>query len=156
MTTKTLYCNMLVMDDTLSRALILTKRRGPSFLIGKDNFPGGHIEPGKTPMDGAIRKTAEEANIDATGAPVILVKHLILEKSELYTYATCVPAEVFDGFKSMTDEILRIEAVKPYLAMLAMDPERAAPDILGIIGEGIVLLGHELNKRSNIVVSLEL
>ena len=63
---------MLVMDETLSRALVLTKLRGPSFLINKDNFPGGHIEEGETPEEGAIRETAEEANVQINLGQAIL------------------------------------------------------------------------------------
>ena len=148
MTSKTLYCNMLVMDETLSRALVLTKLRGPSFLINKDNFPGGHIEEGETPEEGAIRETAEEANVQITDSPVVLLKHLVTEKSELYTYAASVPNKDFEAIQSMTEEPLRIVNVESYLALLALEPERAAPDITELITKGIDLLGVELAKRN--------
>lgn len=148
MTSKTLYCNMLVVDESLTRALVLTKLRGPSFLIGKDNFPGGHVDEGETPEQGAVRETGEEANVFVgKDAPVVLIKHTVTDKTELYTYAAAVPSKDFDAFQSMTDEPLRIEQVKPYLALLAIEPERAAPDLGARISKGVELLGIELARR---------
>ena len=149
MTTKTLYCNMLIVDEKINRALVLTKLRGPKFLLGKDNFPGGHIDEGETPEQGAIRETGEEANVFVgKDAAVVLIKHTINETTELYTYAAAVPSKDFEAFKSMTDEPLRIEAIKPYLASLALDPDRAAPDLAELINKGVNLLTAELARRN--------
>lgn len=144
MTQKTLYCNMLVLNEALTHALVLTKLHGPAFLLGKDNFPGGHIEPGETPKQGAIRETEEEADVQIGNSPVVLLNHMTNEKSELFTYATAVPQQVFESFKSMTDEPLRIEEIKPYLAALVLNPEKAAPDLLVLIPKGVELLAQEM------------
>ena len=155
MTTKTLYCNMLVVDEELNRALVLTKLRGPKFLHNKDNFPGGHVDEGETPEQGAIRETGEEANVFVgKDAPVVLIKHAVTDTTELYTYAAAVPSKDFEAFQSMTDEPLRIEAIKPYLALLAIEPERAAPDLAELISKGVELLGAELALRHQPDVSM--
>lgn len=146
---------MLVLDEAMERALMLTKLRGPKFLHGKDNFPGGHVDDGETPQEGAVRETGEEANVFIPeDAPIVLIKHTVTETTELYTYAAVVPNKDFDAFKSMTDEPLRIETLKPYLALLAMEPERAAPDIADLIIKGVELLGLEIAKRHQPDVSI--
>lgn len=153
MTTKTLYCNMLVLNEALTHALILTKLHGPAFLHGKDNFPGGHIEPGETPEQAAIRETAEEANIQVGTSPVVLLNHMVAEKSELFSYATAVPQSVFEAYQSMTDEPIRVEEIKSYLASLVIDPEKAAPDIAQLIQKGVTLLSPTLDIQNNTTLS---
>ena len=147
---------MLLVDEELNRVLVLTKLRGPKFLLGKDNFPGGHVDEGETPEEGAIRETGEEANVFVgKDASIVLIKHTVNETNELYTYAAAVPNKDLDGFKSMTDEPLRIEEIKPYLASLTLDPDRAAPDLPELIKKGIELLGVEMARRPSTFPGLE-
>lgn len=146
---------MLILDETLERVLVLTKLRGPTFLLGKDNFPGGHVNEGETPEEGAKRETGEEANVFVKkDAVVVLVKHTVNETNELYTYATAVPNKDFEAFSSMTDEPLRMETIKSYLAGLALDPALAAPDLPELISNGVELLTVELARHHQPAVSI--
>lgn len=48
-----------------SRILLIRKKRGLG--AGKINGPGGRLEPGEAPLDGARREVREEVCIDPTG-----------------------------------------------------------------------------------------
>lgn len=48
-----------------ARVLLIHKKRGIG--AGKINGPGGKIDPGETAIDAAVRETAEEVGIVATG-----------------------------------------------------------------------------------------
>jgi diadenosine hexaphosphate hydrolase (ATP-forming) len=52
--------------DGLSRVLLVTARRDPTAWV----FPKGHIEPGETPVQAALRELQEEAGVsgDALGS----------------------------------------------------------------------------------------
>lgn len=45
--------------------LLIEKKRGLG--AGKVNAPGGRIEPGETPVDGAVREAREEVGVEAFG-----------------------------------------------------------------------------------------
>ena len=47
------------------QVLLIDKKRGLG--AGKINGPGGHIEPGESPLECAIRETREELCVSATG-----------------------------------------------------------------------------------------
>jgi mutator protein MutT len=52
-------------------ALIERRRQGRLFYV----FPGGHVEPGETPEQGAVREAKEELGLD------VLVNRLVAESS---------------------------------------------------------------------------
>ena len=54
-------------------ALIERRRQGRLFYV----FPGGHVEPGETPEQGAVREAKEELGLD------VLVNRLVAESSYL-------------------------------------------------------------------------
>jgi len=54
---------LFVLDN--SRILLINKKTGLG--AGKINGPGGRIEPGETPMEGAIREVQEELCVTPTG-----------------------------------------------------------------------------------------
>ena len=58
-----LYINCAVLDQEREHVVLLTKTKGPAFLVGKDNFPGGKMEPGESPAQAAIREVREETGL---------------------------------------------------------------------------------------------
>jgi predicted NUDIX family NTP pyrophosphohydrolase len=44
------------MDEYRAHILLLIKQKGPAFLLGKDNFPGGKLEEGEDPSRAVIRE----------------------------------------------------------------------------------------------------
>ncbi len=63
------------------KLLLMTKKTGMG--TGLINAPGGRIEPGETPLEGAIRETEEE---------VLVTPEKLVKKAELYFQFT-------DGYK---------------------------------------------------------
>jgi 8-oxo-dGTP diphosphatase len=51
--------------QTGGRMLLIRKKRGLG--AGKINGPGGRIEPGETPLQGAVRETREEVGVVPSG-----------------------------------------------------------------------------------------
>lgn len=137
---------MLVLNDELTHGILLTKLHGPLFLRNKDNFPGGHIEPKESPELAAIREVKEETGVEVKDVPIVLLQHKIMDTSELYTYAACVPNEMLRQAQSRTDEPVRIEELKTYLATLAIEPARAAVDVKDIIESAL----HHFNTTHNL------
>ena len=54
-------------EDGVAKFLLVTARRQP----GQWVFPKGHIEPGETPEQAAIREVLEEAGVEARVGPPI-------------------------------------------------------------------------------------
>jgi 8-oxo-dGTP diphosphatase len=57
---------IFVVERERGRILLIEKKRGLG--AGKVNGPGGRIDPGETPRDGALREIKEELCVDAIGA----------------------------------------------------------------------------------------
>lgn len=57
------YVLLVVIDPASGHAIGLTKKKGPAFLHGKLTFPGGKLEKGETPEQGASRELLEEAGV---------------------------------------------------------------------------------------------
>lgn len=58
------YILMVVHDPVRNQVVGLLKQKGPDFLIGKLTFPGGKLEAGETPEEGASREMREETGIE--------------------------------------------------------------------------------------------
>ena len=128
-TTITSYCNTVVTDLEGEHVVLLTKDRGPAFLIGKDNFPGGHIDPGEDAQTAARRENEEETGLALHREQLTLISHKLMPTSELFTYSARVPYDELIKVKSMTSEPVRVEKVRDYQARLLLDPEIAGPDV---------------------------
>ena len=129
MTTFTHYTQAIVFNDTLSHVLLLTKLSGPAFLKGKDNYPGGHVEPGETAQEGAARELEEEAGLKVESSSFHSVTTLEFPNGKVDVFAAAIPDALFKTYQSLTSEPIRSEAVEAYLALSALDPQRAPPDV---------------------------
>ena len=137
------YVNIVAFSNDLKNVVVLTKLRGPEFLIGKDNIPGGHIEDGETPEFAALRELKEETNLDAPTATKIAYKSW--DGGELHTFVTRTD---LSQLQSSTDEPVRIEDINQYMAHLVLNPETAAPDIPDLITKGLKAIFPEVVPTS--------
>ena len=90
------YINCIVMDESRAHILLLIKQKGPAFLLGKDNFPGGKLEEGEIPSSAAIREVLEETNVRIAPDAIALLKSKAENGNTLHTFVATVP---FDELK---------------------------------------------------------
>lgn len=89
-------------DDDGSNIVLILKNR-PSFLVGKLNFIGGHIEEyDKTPLDAMIRKAKEEAGVYVNWKFETMYKG---DDFELY-YFSAYSTSAFKAATTLTDEMI--------------------------------------------------
>ncbi len=124
-----LYINCAVLDEEREHVVLLTKTKGPAFLVGKDNFPGGKMEPGETPAQAAIREVHEETGIRIPEASIALLHEEGDAGYRLYTLVAVVPRSVLQMATSMEDEPVRVQAIASALQQWREAPQRAAPDM---------------------------
>lgn len=95
------------------RILLIHKKRGLG--AGKVNAPGGKIEPGETPLEGAIRETVEEVGV----TPLGLSERGVLRFQFADGYGLhCVVFLATD----LTGELIETEEAVPFWADLAAIP----------------------------------
>ena len=58
------YVLLVVHDPVRDLVVGLLKQKGPEFLLGKITFPGGRLEDGESPEEGASREMREETGLD--------------------------------------------------------------------------------------------
>lgn len=71
------YINCIVMDESRAHILLLIKQKGPAFLLGKDNFPGGKLEEGEIPSSAAIREVLDTLHTFVATVPLAELKQCI-------------------------------------------------------------------------------
>lgn len=121
------YVLVLVFDEKLERAVGLFKQRGPAFLIGKTNFPGGKRELGESGRQAAARELAEE-----TG--------LAVPCSELHHLASSTNVAVYTTVSSRLGEARTMESEPVYIfdvhaqaSMAELLPQMFSPDFLRLL-----------------------
>lgn len=108
---------------------ILFLRRGPTapWAPGKWGLPGGHIEPGETPAQGAVRELAEEAGIDPpyhlsylctlpklTGGPMFLFR---VERPAIYPFMPYCRDGEHDDFAWLDPDEINTLDLAPSVAL---------------------------------------
>jgi 8-oxo-dGTP pyrophosphatase MutT (NUDIX family) len=129
------YANAIIFSPDLMHAVVLTKLHGPAFLLGRINFPGGHIEEGETPAQAASRECKEEADLTIPVQDWSLVRHVVFKDAELFTYCA-ICADIFSA-KSMTDEVIEVRMLPAALAEALQFPERYCPDFLSLVAGAV-------------------
>jgi 8-oxo-dGTP pyrophosphatase MutT (NUDIX family) len=109
-------------------ALVEKLGRGPSFVAGRANYPGGKQEPGESPEHAALRELQEE-----TGLQVTL---------ELMVFAVRLPGAEFEHAHTTTDEVVVKIDVAHLRETAAADPKRYVPDIIQLLDLAFVALNR--------------
>ncbi len=124
-----LYINCAVLDEEREHVVLLTKTKGPVFLVGKDNFPGGKMEPGESPFQAAIREVREETGLHIPEQSIALLREEGDAGYRLYTLVAVVPRSVLFTATTIEEEPVRVEAIASALQQWHDKPESAAPDM---------------------------
>lgn len=124
-----LYINCAVLDEEREHVVLLTKTKGPVFLVGKDNFPGGKMEPGESPFQAAIREVREETGLRIPEHGIALLREDGDAGYRLYTLVAVVPRSVLFTATTMEEEPVRVAAIASALQQWRDKPDSAAPDM---------------------------
>ena len=57
------YVSTIILNEALTKCVVIRKDHGPTHLIGKLNAVGGLIEPGESLFAAAVREIKEESNL---------------------------------------------------------------------------------------------
>lgn len=124
-----LYINCILLDEEREHVVLLTKTKGPAFLVGKDNFPGGKMEPGENPCEAALREVHEETGVRIPVQSIALLHDEGDAGYHLYTLVAVVPREVLLTATTMEEEPVRVQAIASALQQWRDAPQSAAPDM---------------------------
>lgn len=116
-----------VLGFAMSRSghvLMIEKKQGPSFNIGKLNGLGGKIEPGETPQEAMAREFREECGLSTK--PVDwqcfrIERHL--QRSDqtssvvIHCFVVELPIERLSCAMQMTDEVIFLDAIESFQPM---------------------------------------
>lgn len=133
-TAKTLYCFMLVFSEDLSEVVLLTKKKGPAFLLGKLTGIGGKLEPGEDALTAAIREMKEETGLDISKDKWTFVS---VNEGPAYRLDTFTAVGDIRSAKTNFDEEVvepvSVHKVADILAAGTLAPDTIAPDLVELI-----------------------
>ncbi len=84
----------VLLVDSASRFLLQHRTDDAPFLPGQWSFFGGHIEPGETPLEGAVREALEELEYSLKAPRFLFKRDYVLENRRGTIHAFC---EKFEG-----------------------------------------------------------
>lgn len=118
------YILMIVYDAVRNQVVGLLKQRGPEFLIGKITFPGGKLEKGETPEEGASREMLEE-----TGISVPLSAWKFVCRHEVMMVLAARSEDVMTA-RQCEDEPVFVMSVPRQLEYAKKTPGEYSPDFI--------------------------
>jgi 8-oxo-dGTP pyrophosphatase MutT (NUDIX family) len=142
------YVLLVAVDPATRTAVGLIKKKGPAFLINKVTFPGGKLELGETPEDGASREMREETGIDIPVATWQRVHHHGDEGYSLQVLA--VSTEQVRQARQLEAEPVMVLDVDQAAALAVAQPESYAPDFLQVLQESLLTLGLDQPAASKV------
>jgi 8-oxo-dGTP pyrophosphatase MutT (NUDIX family) len=106
---------------------------------GEISFPGGHIEPGETPGETAVRETCEELLVPRDSVRLIAPLDYIISYSNftMYAYLGEIDAEAARGEPSRAE--VKETFLVPLSFFLENEPERYVNRIAPIVAEDFPL-----------------
>lgn len=124
-------------------ALVEKLGRGPSFVAGRANYPGGKQEPGESPEHAALRELQEETGLQVTLEnlkPIAFYSRK--DDFELMVFAVRLPGAEFEHAHTTTDEVVVKIDVAHLRETAAADPKRYVPDIIQLLDLAFVALNR--------------
>jgi 8-oxo-dGTP pyrophosphatase MutT (NUDIX family) len=124
------YSCALVYDrDWPEKVAMIIKDRGPSWVIGKLTAPGGHIEPGETPLECAVREFKEETGLqeDLVWRKVLTWRDLLGYEVHLFAAAVELLESKVSGCRRRPEETEEVRVIN--YKLYRPDPEEGRPEI---------------------------
>lgn len=134
----TSYVLMIVIDPATRRAVGLTKKKGPSFLLDKLSFPGGKREEGETPETAASREMREETGLEVDEAAWVQALYLSERSYELHVLAA-ISADVHLA-RQLEEEPVQVLDIDVHAHRVIEDPSRYSPDFLEVLSAAKTVL----------------
>lgn len=132
------YILMVVHDPVRNQVVGLLKQKGPEFLIGKLTFPGGKLEAGETPEEGASREMREETGIDI---PVSDWKFVC--RHEVMMVLAARSEDVIHA-RQLEEEPVFVMSVPRQLEYARKNSGAYSPDFIGTLTASLACLNGEL------------
>lgn len=114
------YVIGVVLNERLTQAICLNKRKGPSDLLGKWTFPGGKIDPseeavadeGSTPssyFSAMSRELKEETGVEISVDDWVSFGYKSFEDgSKLYLFGAVVHQRILESARTLEEEEVKI------------------------------------------------
>lgn len=99
---KTIHTTLMLVVDN-GKVLLAMKKRG--FGTGKWNGPGGKLEPGESPLEGAVRECQEEVNVTPIEATERAVFHFELDSLGETVVCHIFVANAYTGTPTESEEM---------------------------------------------------
>ncbi len=110
------YVLGIAFNESLDSVVLLQKNR-PSFLAGKWNGVGGHIEANETSLIAMQREFKEETDIDTDVTQWVCFQQEQHTTHEITWYSAKLTAQQLSQLKTMTDEPVALFKVADLSAM---------------------------------------
>lgn len=126
------YVLTLAISENCSKVAIIKKTRGPKGVVGRFNFPGGHVEEGESPAEAAARELAEETGLVVEPWTLIpLAKKTIPDVCVIFSYVAVVP-DVQQAL-SLTDEVVTVVDIAALMQDCVLNRQAYSADFLVLL-----------------------
>lgn len=145
----TRYVIIIAVSEDATKVVLLTKNRGPEYLVGKTTFPGGRIEAtDATPIHAARRELAEETGVDAPFERFELIGH---KESATTTLDVCFCVADLGAARTVEDELVAVVDIDGALERAATAGDQTCAHDFRELVESVLPRLHSMraNKRSN-------
>jgi 8-oxo-dGTP pyrophosphatase MutT (NUDIX family) len=139
------YSLVVPLSEDFKRVALVEKLgRGPSFVAGRANYPGGKHEPGESAEHAAVREFREETGLKVEVSDLERIAFYSKKDDyELTVFAVRIPSAQFEEAHTTTDEVVVKLDVEHLRETALADPHRYVPDILTLLDLAFVALNRD-------------